>query len=244
MLGVSLAHSCHSMGEEVTVIFQDDLSTVIHGKWQDNLPWIDMADVLITDPPYGMDYISNFALDGPSPPVRGDRDTVERDTLLASWFRQGQAVGRDDRPAIVFGTWRVERPKFGIRQLLVWHKGDTPGMGDLSIPWGPSHEEAYVMGGYRKTDWTGKRGPSVIRARVTEGTAKGERQRNGHPTPKPVLLMQSLIAHTTGALIIDPFMGSGSTLVAARLLGRPCIGIEMDRQYADSAVERIKRIKR
>lgn len=227
----------------MTVLFQDALTTIVHGKWQDHLDLIDHADVLITDPPYGMDYVSNSSKVAPTPPVRGDKNTAERDNLLDVWFRQtGIPVGRDDRPAIVFGTWRVARPAYGIRQLGVWHKGDSPGMGDLSIPWGPSHEEFYIMGGYRKTDWTGKRGPSVIRARVTEGSAKGERQRNGHPTPKPVLLMQSLIAHTTGALIIDPFMGSGSTLVAARLLGRPCVGIEMDRQYADSAVERIQRI--
>lgn len=225
----------------MTVLFQDDLTTIIHGKWQDHLDYVDGADVLITDPPYGMDYISNFAKGGPSDPIRGDKDTWERDSLLDRWFTLD---GNYNRPALVFGTWRVPRPSWTVRQLLVWHKGDTPGMGDLSIPWGPSHEEIYVMGGIGEGHWTGKRGPSVIRARVTEGTARGERQRNKHPTPKPVLLMQDLISHTIGDVVIDPFMGSGSTLVAARLLGRRAVGIEMNRQYADSAVERIERIPR
>lgn len=225
----------------MTVLFQDDLTTIVHGKWQDHTDLIASADVLITDPPYGMDYISNSSKIAPTDPIRGDKDTRERDDLLTEWFAGSDRRGR---PALVFGTWRAARPTWSVRQLLVWHKGDSPGMGDLTLPWGPSHEEIYVMGGYGEQHWTGKRGPSVIRARVTEGTAKGERQRNGHPTPKPVLLMQDLIGHTTGEVVIDPFMGSGSTLVAARLLGRRCIGIEMDRQYADSAVERIKRIPR
>jgi len=218
------------------ILFDDELTTIIHGKWQDHLDIIAEANVLITDPPYGMQYVSNSSKLGPTAPVRGDQDTDERDGLLEEWYAQG------NRPAIVFGTWRVPRPAFPVRQLLVWHKGDSPGMGDLTLPWGPSHEEIYVMGGLGPEHWTGKRGPSVIRSRVSEGNAKGERDRHGHPTPKPVLLMQDIISHTTGSLILDPFLGSGTTCVAARLLGRRSVGIEMDRGYAEAAVERVKRI--
>lgn len=235
----------------MTILFQDELTTIIHGKWQDHLDLIDSADVLITDPPYGMDYISNFAQAGPSAPVSGDKDTVERDTLLDRWFglrfekfdSDGeQIVMSFNRPALVFGTWRVPRPTWPIRQLLIWHKGDRPGMGDLSLPWGPSHEDIYVMGGIGEGHWTGKRGPSVIRARTREGNAKNSHGKHGHPTPKPVLLMQDLVAHTIGDVIIDPFAGSGSTLVAARMMGRRAIGIEMDKDYAEGMVRRIESI--
>lgn len=230
----------------MTVLFEDALTKVIHGKWQDHLDEIDAADVLITDPPYGMSYISNSSKRGPTAPVRGDKDTVERDTLLDRWFGYDgpdpSVPKRFDRPAIVFGTWRVPRPTWDVRQLLIWHKGDSPGMGDLSLPWGPSHEEMYVMGGYGEGKWTGKRGPSVIRSRVSEGNAKGERERHGHPTPKPVLLMQDLVSHTVGGVIVDPFAGSGATAVAARLLGRRCVAIEMDRTYAEGIVPRLERI--
>lgn len=223
----------------MTVVFDDGLTTLVHGKWQDHLDLIDAADVLITDPPYGMDYQSNFPQSGPTEKVRGDKDTRERDDLLDRWFTLS---GRLDRPAIVFGTWRVARPSWNIRQLVIWHKGDRPGMGDLSLPWGPSHEDIYIMGGIHPGNWTGKRGPSVIRARTREGNATNSHTEHGHPTPKPVLLMQDLISHTTGDVIIDPFAGSGTTLVAARLLGRRSIGIEMDRKYADAAARRIERI--
>lgn len=229
----------------MTVLFQDDLTTVVHGRWQDHLDLLAGADVLITDPPYGMEYISNFPQDGPTAPVRGDKDTTERDDMLDNWFdptHQGVA-DVPMRPALVFGTWRVNRPIYPIRQLIVWHKGDRPGMGDLSIPWGPSHEEIYVMGGYGKGHWTGKRGPSVIRSRIREGNATASHVEHGHPTPKPVLLMQHFVSRTVGETIIDPFAGSGSTNVAARLAGRKSIAIEEDRAYADAIVRRIERIK-
>jgi site-specific DNA-methyltransferase (adenine-specific) len=231
----------------VTVVFEDDLTTIIHGKWQDHIDLLDAADVLVTDPPYGMDYQSNFPKGGPTEKVRGDKTTQERDDLLDRWFGGWngaitQADFRFDRPAIVFGTWRSPHPSWPLRQLVIWHKGDRPGMGDLSLPWGPSHEDIYILGGMGAGHWTGKRGPSVIRARTREGNAKNSHVEHGHPTPKPVLLMQDLISHTVGEVIIDPFAGSGSTLVAARLLGRRSIGIEMERKYADGAARRIERI--
>ena len=230
------------------VIFEDSLTKVIHGKWQDYADEVDAADVLITDPPYGMSYVSNFPQGGPTAPVRGDKDTYERDSLLERWFSPPDFSTPDgsgrrfDRPAVVFGTWRVPRPSWPLRQLVIWHKGDRPGMGDLSLPWGPSHEDVYIMGGVGEGRWQGKRGPSVIRARTREGNAKNSHNEHGHPTPKPVMLMQHFVSRTVGDVIIDPFAGSGSTAVAARLLGRKSVMIEMERDYADGIVRRIERL--
>jgi site-specific DNA-methyltransferase (adenine-specific) len=61
----------------------------------------------------------------------------------------------------------------------------------------------------------------------------------GHPYQKPVDVMVWLISKTSGALI-DPFMGSGSTLDGARRLGRPCIGIEADECYCEIAAKRLE----
>jgi len=75
---------------------------------------------------------------------------------------------------------------------------------------------------------------------LTGGFTKGE---NGlHPTQKPVLLMQSLIELTTkeGQLVLDPFAGSGSTLVAARNLGRNFLGMEADLEYVKTARKRLE----
>lgn len=216
----------------MTLAYEDDFIKLYHGKMEDELAWTE-TDILVTDPPYGMNYQSNFAKAGPSDLIEGDGDTGIRDMCLALWG--------PTKPAIVFGTWRVPRP-FGTRQLVIWHKGDTPGMGDLTLPWGPSHEDIYILGGRGADPWVGPRGPSVIRSRSAEGNA--ERQ-NGHPTPKPVYLMQTLISHVNPNYVIgDPFAGSGSTLVAAKMLGRQAVGVEMEEKYIDIAVARLKRIKK
>jgi site-specific DNA-methyltransferase (adenine-specific) len=182
----------------VSLIYDDGMVKLYHGRWQDNPEWLE-ADVLITDPPYGMAYSSAFSNRGPTPPVRGDSDTKERDRMLSAWGGV--------KPALVFGTWRVQRP-VDCRQLLIWDKKASPGMGDLTLPWGPSHEEVYVLGGRGAEHWTGKRTGSVVQARPKQGNAESLL----HPTQKPVYVMQWLIGRTTGAVIADPFAGSGTTL--------------------------------
>lgn len=209
--------------------YQDDFVTLYHGDMREFDQWLD-ADVLVTDPPYGMRYVSNSSKEGPTDPVIGDQDTTIRDAALAMW---GPV-----RPALVFGTWRAHRPP-ETRQLIVWHKGNTPGMGDLNLPWGPSHEEIYVLGGRGPGHWTGKRGPSVIRSTQAEGTAPKD---HDHPTPKPVFLMQTLLSKTLGT-VADPFAGSGATLVAAKLMKRRAIGVELDHGYCETIVKRLERIK-
>lgn len=68
--------------------------------------------------------------------------------------------------------------------------------------------------------------------------------RNPHPTVKPLALMRYLIKLVTreGHLILDPFMGSGSTLVAAKQISRKAIGCELEREYIETAERRLGRI--
>src|ERR1039458_1283488 len=108
-------------------------------------------------------------------------------------------------------------PFFPLRGLLVWDKGD-PGMGDLSH-WGPSYE-LIASAGYGKT--TGSRDQSVLRY------PKVPTDRRVHPTEKPQRLLQYLIDKLNPATVLDPFAGGGSTLIAARAVGRRGIGVEID----------------
>lgn len=213
----------------MSLVYDDGQIALFHGDCLDLTGWAN-ADVLITDPPYGMAYVSNFAKQGTSAPIIGDRDTAVRDAALELWGPH--------KPALVFGTWKVP-PPVGNRQTLIWHK-EGGYLGDLSLPWGNAHEEIYVLGGREAHHWAGRRTPSVIRTGKTTGSAPKD---HDHPTPKPVALMQALVAKTTGAVIADPFAGSGATLVAAKMLGRKAIGIEMDAGYIDTIIRRLERLK-
>lgn len=203
----------------MTLFYQDDRVTLYNGDCREDTAWL-TADVLITDPPYGMSYKSGYRDDKR---VAGDGDVSVRDDMLAMWG--------PDKPAIVFGTWRAPRPA-GTKSVGVWDKTDAmgPGMGDLTLPFGSSHEEFYVLGKW--SDRAGKRRGSVIRTSTMMGGSAGVVAESGHPTAKPVSLMELiLMAVPEGWTVADPFAGGGSTLIAARNLGLNAIGVELDVDY-------------
>jgi hypothetical protein len=210
-----------------TPYYQDEAVCIYHGDCCEVLDaWVS-ADVLVSDPPYGIRYASGktghyggTALPG----IVGDDDVTLRDTVLDAW---------GDRPAVVFGSWRRPRPA-ACRVVLTWDKGDHVGMGDLSLPWKPNTEEIYILG----SGFTGHRGGSVLRfnAAVTWNSTTHGRV---HPHQKPVALMIDLLRKCPTGVVVDPFMGSGTTLVAAKRLGRKAIGIELERTYCDLAIERL-----
>lgn len=205
--------------------YQDDLVTLYHGDCREITAWLD-ADVLVTDPPYGMAFSSSWATE--KRVIANDDSPRVRDMALELW---------GNRPAAVFGTWRVSKPP-SARQVLVWDKTDGvgPGMGDLGAAFGTSHEEIYLLGDWRKR--VARRG-SVIRTSCAMGNPSGLVARSGHPTPKPVSLMEILVASASDGVIADPFAGSGSTLVAARNLGRKAIGVELEERYCEITAKRL-----
>lgn len=213
-----------------TPYYSDEFVTLYHGDCLEMTDWLE-ADSLVTDPPYGMGYVSNFSKRGPSAPIAGDADPNLRDTILHMWADH-DPNGNDGelRPALVFGTWRVPRPA-NTRQIIVWDKGDSPGMGDLAIPWGPAHEEVYVIG----VGFSGRRRANVYRV-PTIGASSAERP--NHPTPKPVSLMEQLVSYCPG-VIADPFAGSGATLLAAKYLGRRAVGVELEERYCEVIAKRL-----
>lgn len=215
------------MPELPTPYYERDGITIYCADCRDVLPHLPPVDLVLTDPPYGINYLSSkTGHDGgvSLPGIIGDDDTSLRDYALQS----------TNAPSIVFGSWKSEKPN-GCRAVLIWDKGDHVGMGDLSLPWKPNIEEVYIIG----DGFTGHRGTSVLRfpAPVTWNSVNGGRK---HPHEKPVALIAFLLSKHPGETILDPFMGSGTTLRAAMDLGRKAIGIEIEERYCEIAVKRLQ----
>lgn len=200
--------------------YSDECVTLHHGDCLEVTDWLS-ADVLVTDPPYGIAYASNWPGPFRGESIAHDGDLAVRDEALWLW---------GTRPALVFGTWRMPKPE-GTHTVLTWDKGPAFGMGNLAIPWKPNTEEIYVLG----TGFTGKRDGAVLSGHGGVSWASKGRQ---HPNMKPVSLMSALIMKTVG-VVADPFAGSGSTLVAAKQLGRKAVGVEIDERFCEVAANRL-----
>lgn len=205
----------------MTPYYDDGSVTIYHGDCREVGEWL-QADVLVTDPPYGMALRSGWAGAFGDLRIEGDDNSGVRDTALGLW---------GDRPALVFGRWSVQRPP-STRMVLTWDKGGASGMGDLAIPWKPQTEEIYVIGG----GFIGRRSSCVLRYDAPP-TAAARRRR--HPTEKPLGLMRDLVGKCPPGVVADPFMGSGTTMRAAKDLGRKAIGVELDEAYCEVAARRM-----
>jgi site-specific DNA-methyltransferase (adenine-specific) len=196
--------------------------TIYHGDCREILPGLE-ADVVVTDPPYGIGYETNWNKLGGwgrARSIEGDGSTAARDAALAL------LVGV---PALVFGSWKAEPPN-GARLRLLWEKLGSSGMGDLSAPWRPNVEDIFVLGkGWAQVEG---RESCVLRFNALCGE-------QDHPNEKPGALLRYLIGRCPAGVILDPFMGSGTTLRAAKDLGRKAIGIEIEERYCEIAAKRL-----
>lgn len=183
--------------------------------------------VLITDPPYGYSYASNHV--APTTTAKWMRREIANDHDLSA--RDAVMAAAQDAAWAVFGSLKRAAPE-GTRATLIWDKGPASGMGDLSFPWKPSFEVVFVGG----RGWSGARDEGVIKGHhiVTR-----ESMGRVHPNEKPVSLMQAIIGKAPAGVVVDPFMGSGTTGVACAKLGRSFVGIELDPDYFEIAVKRI-----
>lgn len=209
--------------------YADDLVTLYHGDCLRTAgcgEWL-YADVLVTDPPYGIAYATGWDGQFSGVPVAGDLDTTDRDEVLHLWRHN-----KPESPAVVFASPRQGVPPMDPNPTpLIFDKGDVVGMGDLTWPWKPNYELAWVYG----KGWRGERSSSILRHRVLPGNFTAR----DHPTQKPVGLLEDIIRKAPEGVIADPFAGSGSTLIAARNLGRKAIGVELEERYCEVIAKRL-----
>ena len=204
--------------------------TIYHGDCRGVLPHV-TADVLVTDPPYGIGLDTDFSsLAGTAEfnrrhgkytgrshaPVHGDDKPFDPSPLLAAGL-----------PSLLFGANHYHSRVPDCGDWHVWDKRDGLGSNMLadceffwtSYPSGPSRIYRHKWLGYMRASEVGV---------------------HLHPTQKPVALMiWALSLKCPEGTVLDPFMGSGTTLVAAKNLGRRAIGIEIEERYCEIAAKRL-----
>ncbi len=198
-------------------------ATLYLGDCRDILPTLPLLDCVVSDPPYGMSFQSNYRT------MQHERIANDDNEDLLLW-----ACGLQPRhSSYLFCRWdnlfSVPKPK----SLITWVKNNWS-MGDLEHEHARQTEVALFYPG-AEHDFPKSRPTDVIRAPRTGNEY--------HPTEKPVQLMRAIIEWTRG-VVVDPFMGSGTTGVAAVQMGREFVGIELHEPYFDIACRRIEEAQR
>lgn len=205
--------------------YQDDHVTIYHGDCLELAELWAHGEVLVTDPPYGTHngngHRGGYGRrqnhdrgDGAGFTIANDGDSETRDAALLRW---------GSKPALVFGSPRQADPPIDVADRLVW---DKRRLGMNGGPWRYRHESIYVTPGFERVD---DASASIIEAFPDQ---------SDHAHAKPIDLMRSLISKCPPGMIVDPFMGSGSTLRAAKDLDRKAIGIELEERYCEIAAKR------
>jgi len=214
--------------------YERDGCTIYHGDCREILPELEPVDLVLTDPPYsenthrqsksnraqhGVQHISFASID-----AIGFRHICElilakvRGWAVLTCDHKHAATMLEHHSFVRLGAWVKPNPMPQI-------SADRPGQG---------HEAVLILhGGARKKAWNRGGGSAIWECPVID--------RAQVPTQKPQQLVRSLLSDfvTDGDDVLDPFMGSGTTLVAARDLGRKCIGIEIEEKYCEIAAKRL-----
>jgi site-specific DNA-methyltransferase (adenine-specific) len=195
--------------------------TIYHADCAQVLPFLEPVDLLLTDPPYGMEFQSNYRTK--------KHDKIIGDDALPLG-RIHSAIDKATVASYIFCRWdnipQMPKPK----SVLAWVKNNWS-MGDLEHEHGRMWEACLFYPGVSHA-FT-RRIPDVIMCERTGNEL--------HPTQKPTGVMSQIIDAyaSTATTILDPFMGSGTTLVAAKNLGKRAIGIERELKYCEIAVRRL-----
>jgi DNA modification methylase len=224
-------------------LFDRDGITIYCGNSQELIDKIPIYDMLLTDPPYCNGYkTGNREVLEKFENIAGDDDSATvKDILHKAWRKL-----KIWRHGYVFGPLtpsQVVPNEVGGTTDLIWDKS-AMSAGDLTSPWGVSHENIWF--GVKR--YTGKRseknGNTAARLRrgtVLRASRSGETSRT-HPMQKPVELLVQLIEMSSSRdeLVFDPFMGAGSSAIAAILERRRFIGMELDPKHCSAAVLRVR----
>ncbi len=226
--------------------YQDDAVTIYHGDCREILPALGPVDYVFTSPPYNRGDMSGglanldggyASYDDQMPPE--DYDAWQRLTLLQCWhlLADSGAIFYNHRPRVQNGeVWLPLslNPGLPLRQIIVWDRA-------IGANWSPgfflpTHE--WIMLFAKPAFALSSRSASNA-SDVWRITVEGADKRPDHPAPFPLALPRTALAALHPGVVLDPFMGSGTTLRAAKDTGHRAIGIEIEERYCEIAVSRL-----
>jgi site-specific DNA-methyltransferase (adenine-specific) len=219
----------------ITPYYEEQGITIYNGDCLDVMKELEpkSIDLILTDPPYGMEYVSGWRKEKYSS-MHND-NSLE---WLAESFALMAILAKDNTHLYSFCSWhnvdifkRAIQEFYKIKNILIGIKNNH-GSGDLEGSYAPKYEMCFFGQNGRRL-LNGERLPDILEFERTGN--------NFHPTEKPLDLIALFIDKSSNdfELILDPFMGSGTTLVAAKKLNRRAIGIEINKKYCDIAIERL-----
>lgn len=197
---------------------------------------LQLCDAIITDPPYNVDYEGGTGL-------KIENDNMKDDEFLKFLSTSFSRANECLRPGAAWYVWHADSEGYNfraamkladiqIRQCLIWVK-NTLVMGRQDYQW--KHEPCLY--GWKK----GTHNWYSDRKQTTVLEFDKPRANKEHPTMKPVELIAYLVQNSTTKenKVLDPFIGSGTTMVACHQLKRSCFGMELDPKYCQVVVERM-----
>jgi site-specific DNA-methyltransferase (adenine-specific) len=223
----------------VKAYYEEDGIVIYHGDCRDVLPTLAPLDHVITDPPYNV-RAEDIALEGRSA-MKRDFGAWDEDWQATPFLASVAPLVRKGGTLLSFTSDRlISQFREGCgwipRGTVVWVKTNPA----------PNPRPMYVSA-CEYIVWLQREGaPAIWNGNgytlnvLTYGACSGW-ERTAHPTQKPETLLCELVGRHTneGETILDPFMGSGTTLVAAKRLGRKAIGIELEEKYCEIAAKRL-----
>lgn len=228
------------------VIYHADVFEVLHAEVLPKL------HAVVTDPPYasgGRTEVQKPKMGGMLRGVRWMNKPIENDAMTTTgyiWLMRTLALEVKDRLVdggafFAFIDWRnwpqlvgaIEAVNFRVNGMVVWDK----------MSMGVGH---YLRKQHELICAASKGAPRVESHHVPDILRFPRERNDDHPSPKPVGLMERLVALSTAKdeTVFDPFMGSGATLVAAKALARNAIGVDVVERYCELAAKKLERTMR
>lgn len=201
--------------------YQDEAVTIYNADCRKVLPFLERFDLLLTDPPYGIgDKWADGVMDGKRGSSRlwGHGENWDRDTAPDWLIRYAESLAAD---SIIWGG-----NYYGLRGRcwLIWDKVQSFSGADAELAFTTLDKPV-----------------RAFRMSRIDAYQNCSDDKKSHPTQKPLPLIRWCLGLVPdAATVLDPFMGSGTTLVAAKLEGRKAVGIEISEKYCEAAANRLR----